>query len=125
MVGAAGEQRAVELGRGEHGGGQVGLGVEKQCGVEEAGFAAGGQVQALAVGKVDELQALAAQSHSLRGFGDDLEAKCLLVVAAHVLHVADLEHHGAHGEVCGELVLGAGFCSHVIAPVLRRPPTCR
>ena len=45
--------------------------------------------------------------------GHDLEAEGALVVVGHELHVADLEHHGAHGEFGGKEVLGAGFCGHV------------
>ena len=50
VVGAAGEGARLELGRGGDGGGQGRLVLEEQRGVEEAGLAPAGKVQARAPG---------------------------------------------------------------------------
>ena len=55
--------------------------------------------------------------------GHDVEAEGALVVIRHQLHVADLEHHGAHGEFGRKEILGAGFCGHRNTPVVLWPPT--
>jgi hypothetical protein len=44
--------------------------------------------------------------------GNYLKAEGPLVVIGHDLHVAHLEHHGAHGEVGRKKVLAGGLCSH-------------
>ena len=123
VVGAAGEGLRLELRCAGDGGGQRGLVLEQQGGVEEAGLAAGGQVQPGRRGQVDQRLLPAAEVEPAVLLGHDVEAEGALVVVGHELHVADLEHHGAHGEFGGKEILGAGFWGHFIAPVLRRPPS--
>ena len=112
MVRAAGEGLRLVLRGGGDGGGQGGLVIEQQGGVEEAGLAAGGEGQPGGGGKVDQRLLLAPEVQAAVLLGHDVEAEATLVVIRHELHVADLEHHGAHGECGGKKVLGGGFSGH-------------
>ena len=86
--------------------------LEEQGGVEEPGLAAGRNGQAGCGRQVDQRLLLAPEVEPAVLFGHDIQAEGALVVVGHELHVADLEHHGAHGEFGRKEILGAGFCGH-------------
>src|SRR5919107_3600038 len=50
--------------------------------------------------------------------GHNVKAECPLIVVCHELHVPDLEHDGAHGEIGRKKVLAAGCWCHVNTPGL-------
>ena len=71
-----------------------------------------GIVQAGGRSQMDQWLAEAAEVQAAVLLSNHLEPQCALVVVGHDLHVADLEHHGAHGEVGRKKILAGGFCSH-------------